>query len=620
MVKDEYSDKEKLIFTQNLFMYILVINCGSSSIKADVIDTLQQKSIIELDAERLPKTPLIQLNSQVVAYSGELTLEAVLAFCLQTIKDNLGGKPISGIGHRVVHGGDTYSQPVLLDEKVEQTIYDLIELAPLHNPANLAGIQKAKHVFADVPNIAVFDTAFHQSLPKRARQYAIDKALIKKYNIKRYGFHGTSHKYIAEKVGEYLKQDIKHLRIISCHLGNGASACAIEFGRSVETSMGMTPMEGLVMGTRSGDVDAGILTYLQSKENWTAQQTEDFLNKKSGLAGLSGLGNDMRDILQQASEGNEDARIAIQVFTHRLTKYIGAYAAVMSGVDVLVFTGGIGENSAEIRNRVCQGLDFLGILLDDDKNKATKLTNENEVANISDENARVKILAIKTDEQLAIALEAQKIIQEKNKVNCIPKIPIAISARHVHVTRETLDILYGKDYELTVYKPLSQPGQFAANETVTIVGTKNKFENVRILGPLRPKDQVEISKTDEFFLGVDAPVRESGNVAGTPGITLIGKNGATTIKEGVIVAWRHIHMHPDDAELFGVKDKDVVSVDVDDEERPLTFKNVLIRVSDKFKLEMHIDTDEGNAAEIKTGEEGYLMKTEKAVSLNTKNV
>lgn len=601
-------------------MNILTINCGSSSIKADVIDSNTKKPIVELSAERLPSTPNIKLNDTVLSYNGELTLEAILVFCLHEIKNTLKDKTINGIGHRVVHGGDVYSQPVLIDEKVEQTINDLIDLAPLHNPANLLGIQKVKQIFPNIPNIAVFDTAFHQTLPNRAKQYAIDKELIKKYNIKRYGFHGTSHKYISEKVGEYLKQDIKHLRIISCHLGNGASVCAIEFGRSVETSMGFTPMEGLVMGTRSGDIDPGIITFLQEKENWNHEQVENFLNKKSGLAGISGLGNDMRDILQKASEGNEDARTAIQVFTHRLTKYIGAYAAVMSGVDVLVFTGGIGENSAEIRNRVCQGLDFLGIMLDDDKNKSAKLSDENDIANLSDENARVKILAIKTDEQLAIAIEAQKILEEKNKVNCTPKIPIAISARHVHLTRETLDILYGKDYELTSYKPLSQPGQFAANEMVIIVGVKNKFENVRILGPLRPKDQIEISKTDEFFIGVDAPVRESGNVAGTPGITLIGPKGTAVLKEGVIIAWRHIHMHPTDAELFGVKDKDVVSVDVDDIDRPLTFKNVLIRVSEKYKLEMHIDTDEGNAAEIKTGEEGFLMKTQRAVSLNTKNV
>lgn len=601
-------------------MYILVINCGSSSIKADVIDTQLKKSILELDAERLPSTPFIQLNNEQIIYHGDLNFESIIRYCLHTIKSHLAEKQINGIGHRVVHGGDQYSQTVCIDAAVEAAIENLADLAPLHNPANLAGIRSAKEVFPAISNIAVFDTAFHQTMPKRAKQYAIDKNIIAKYNIKRYGFHGTSHKYIMERSGEYLKQDVKNLRILSCHLGNGASICAIEFGRSVETSMGLTPMEGLMMGTRSGDIDPGIITYLQNKEKWTSQETEDFLNKQSGLAGLSGLTNDMRDILQQASEGNEDARTAIQVFTHRITKYIGAYAAIMSGIDVLVFTGGIGENSADIRHRICQGLEFLGIMIDDDKNKSAKLNSDNDVANISDENGRVKILAIRTDEQVAIALETQKIIQEKNKVNTIPKIPIAISARHVHLSRATVDILFGKNYELTEFKPLSQPGQFAANETVTLIGLKNKIENVRILGPLRPKDQVEISKTDEFFLGIDAPVRESGHVEGSPGITLKTAHGEVAIKEGVIVAWRHIHMHPNDAALFGVQDKDIVSVDVDDDERPLTFKNVLIRVSDKFKLEMHIDTDEGNAAEIKKGEEGELVLSAKSVNLHDKNV
>ena len=602
-------------------MYILVVNCGSSSIKADVIDSISQSTLISFSAERIPAAPVLQLNKNNIAYNGEPTIDAILWVGLLSIKEALNDKVISGIGHRVVHGGSEYSQPVLIDDKVEQAIQNLIALAPLHNPINLIGIQKAKEVFADVPNVAVFDTAFHQTLPSRAKHYAIDKNIAQKHNIKRYGFHGTSHKYIVEKVGKFLKQDIKNLKIISCHLGSGASICAIEYGRSVEISMGLTPMEGLMMGTRSGDIDPGIITFLQENENWTANQVEDFLNKKSGLAGLSGLSNDMRDLIQKAEEGNEDARIAIQVFTHRITKYIGAYAAVMNGVDVVVFTAGIGENSAVIRNRICTGMDFLGIKIDEHKNDSVKLSKEADVVNISDENARVKVLAVKTDEQLAIALETQKIVEEKNKVNCVPKIPIAISARHVHLTRETVDVLFGKDYELTEYKPLSQPGQFAANETVTLVGKKNKIENVRILGPLRPKDQVEISKTDEFFLGIDAPVRESGKTEGSPGITLIGKDGATiTIPEGVIVAWRHIHMHPTDAAIFGVQDKDVVSVDIDDEERPLTFKNVLIRVSDKYKLEMHIDTDEGNAAELKRGEQGSLMHTFKAANLTDKNV
>ena len=601
-------------------MLILVMNAGSSSYKIDVIDSISQHTIVGLKAERVPQAPAIELNKNALIYTGEKTPDAVMRFCLAAIKDALKDQPLSGIGHRVAHGGADYSQPVLIDETVETAIEQLTEWAPLHHPAHLIGIRMAREVFGALPNVAVFDTAFHQTLPKRAMYYAIDKNIAAKYGIRRYGFHGTSHQYVALRAAQYLKEDISNLRIISCHLGNGSSICAIEYGRSVETSMGMTPTEGLVMGTRSGDVDAGMLTYLQQKEQWTPQQTEDFLNTKSGLAGLSGLSNDVRDILQQAEQGNEDARLAIQVFTHRLTKYIGAYAAVMGGVDVLLFTAGIGENSAEIRERVCLGMDFLGMRLDSFANASAKLSKEEDVALISEAHSRVKILAVKTDEQLAIALEAQKIIEEKNKVNRIPKIPIAISARHVHLTRETVDVLFGKDYALTEYKPLSQPGQFAAQEMVSLVGPKNTIERVRILGPLRPKDQVEISKTDEFFLGVDAPVRESGHVEGSPGITLTGPAGTVQLKEGVIVAWRHIHMHPDDAKIFGVKDKDVVSVDVDDEERPLTFRNVLIRVSDKYKLEMHIDTDEGNAAEIKSGEEGELVLCAKNVSLHERKV
>jgi acetate kinase len=601
-------------------MNILVVNCGSSSVKADVIDCRSGIPLFQLKAERLQAQPVIKLNGQQIEYHGEYVLESVLKFSLHRIQSELGIQTVSGIGHRVAHGGDVYYQPVVIDEEVERVIEAYSELAPLHNPANLAGIKACREIFAGVPNVAVFDISFHQSIPNRAKYYAIDKSIASKYHIQRFGFHGTSHKYVSERIGEFLHHDIKNLRILSCHLGNGSSVCAIEFGRSIETSMGMTPAEGLVMGTRSGDIDPGIVTYLQKKEGWTPQQTEDFLNNRSGMAGLTGMGNDMRDILEKAEQGDEDCRLAIQVFTHRITKYIGAYTAVMGGLDVLSFTGGIGENSVEMRNRICQGLNFLGIKIDEYKNKSVRLSGDAVVANISDENSRVKVLAVRTDEQLAIALETVKIIEQKDKVNTLPKIPIAISARHVHLCRSTVDVLFGKGYELTQYRPLSQPGQFAANETVAVIGPKNRILNVRILGPLRAKDQVEISKTDEFFLGVDAPVRESGHIEGTPGITLEGPRGTTTIKEGVIVALRHIHMHPNDAEIFEVKDHDIVSVDVDDPDRPLTFRNVLIRVSEQFRLEMHIDTDEGNAAEIKPGEAGTLMKTEAKATLAVKNV
>lgn len=601
-------------------MHILVVNCGSSSIKADVFQLPSAKIVHSLRVERISTTPLIQLNGNTLAAENIIGYEAVMTFSLEQLKNSLNGSILSGIGHRVVHGGSLYSQPILIDEDVEKTIASFSALAPLHNPVNLKGIQICKNVFKDIPQIAVFDTAFHSTLPTRAQFYAIDKEVAEKHQIKRYGFHGTSHQYVAQKAAAYLGVELRHLRLITCHLGNGGSITAVEFGRSVETSMGMTPLEGLVMGTRSGDVDPGVLLMLLQSGDFNADSLDKMLNEKSGLAGITGGLSDMRDIIAKSSAGDDACRLAIQLVTHRLRKYIGAYTAVMGGVDAIVFTGGIGENSAEIRHRATQRLDYLGAVIDEDMNRDIVLSQENDVALFSTPNSPVKLMAVRTDEQLAIANETLKILEERFKVNSTPKIPIAVSARHVHLCRETLDILYGKDYELTVKNPLSQPGQYAANEVLTITGPKNKIDKVRILGPLRPKDQVEISRTDEFFLGIDAPVRESGHVENTPGIMLTGPAGSVTIKEGVICAWRHIHMHPDDAAIFGVEDKDIVEVDVEDDVRPITFKNVLIRVSDKFKLEMHIDTDEGNAAEISNGEAGTLITTGQTCRLRKKNV
>jgi acetate kinase len=379
--------------------------------------------------------------------------------------------------------------------------------------------------------------------------------------------------------------------------------------------MGMTPLEGLVMGTRSGDVDAGVLLYLMQKEGMSTADLDRMLNKESGLEGITGE-HDMRDIEERAAGGDENARLGLQVFSHRLRKYIGAYAAVMGGADAIVFTGGIGENSAVIRERVAQRLEFLGAILNEDANRDADKDHPNAIADISTANSRCKLLVVPTDEQYEIARQAAVIAGERHKVKDETSvIPIAVSARHVHLTRETLDILFGKGHELTVHKWLSQPEQFAAKEKVTLVGPKNRIERVRILGPLRSQDQVEIARTDEFFLGVDAPVRASGHTKNTPGITLIGPAGSVTLREGVICAWRHIHMTPDDAARFGVEDKDVVEVSVSDGERGLTFGNVLVRVSPKYRLEMHIDTDEANAAELGQGALGVLVPTSRTAGL-----
>ena len=604
-------------------MNILVINCGSSSIKSALINAQTGQRLLTMSISRILDNPLIEINGKEVLQCMDCGHSSAFEAAIPLLLEHLGDILIHGIGHRVVHGGDYFDEATLIDTEVEYVIKELSELAPLHNPVNLLGIQQAQQFFPDLKHIAVFDTAFHQTLPNRAKTYAIPKDLREKYSIRRYGFHGTSHEYVAQLASKYLYDNIQNLRLITCHLGNGCSLAAIEYGRSIETSMGMTPLEGLVMGTRSGDIDAGILLYLKEKEGLTIEDVDDLLNKKSGLKGLSNATNDMRDIIAASINGDDDARLALQVFCHRVRKYIGAYAAVMGGVDAIIFTGGIGENSPIVRHRITQRLDFLGAIINEDKNHDVQLSTDTPIANFAMNHSRVKLLAIKTDEQYAIAQQTAKLLEKSSRnfgINPTPTIPVAVSARHMHITKETLEQLFGEGHELTVHKWLSQPGQFAAKERVTIVGPKNQIERVRILGPCRSKNQIEISRTDEFFLGIDAPIRQSGHTTNSPGCKVIGPKGAITLKEGVICAWRHIHMTPDDAKIFGVNDKDIVDVGIKTDDRSLVFGNVLVRVSPKYALEMHIDTDEGNAAEISRGAEGVLIATDGEATLKKKKL
>lgn len=601
-------------------MNILVLNVGSSSVKAVVINPINGQRRLEMMADNLLVKPTLKFSDGTTTLLQETGHEHALKVCLTVLAEKLSSTELAGVGHRVVHGGEAFDRPVRITDEVEQKIAALAPLAPLHNPVNLSGIRAARAQFSELDHFAIFDTAFHQSMPRRAKTYALPKDIMQAYGIRRYGFHGTSHQYVAQRAAKYLHNDLRNLRIITCHLGNGCSVAAIEFGRSVETSMGMTPLEGLVMGTRSGDLDPGIFTYLRKQTGRSTTEIETMLNRESGLLGLSGKSNDMRTILDAATNGDSDCQLALQVFTHRLRKYIGAYTAIMGGVDAIVFTGGIGENSAVVRHRAAQRLDYLGAVIYEDGNAAIQLTEDQPIAEFHARHSRVRLLAIKTDEQLAIARDCAKLIEKADQVNTLPVIPVAVSARHAHLTRATLDALFGKDYELTVRKWLSQPGQFAAEETITVVGPRNRIERVRILGPLRSKDQIEISRTDEFFLGIDAPIRESGKVSNTPGCKLIGPAGSVTIEDGLICAWRHIHMTPTDAAQFGVQDRDVVEVAVGSPERPVIFGNVLVRVSDKYKLEMHIDTDEGNAAEIRPGDEGVLTPTGQTGTLRKRRV
>lgn len=593
-------------------MNVLVLNCGSSSLKVSVLDPATGERFVDVLVERIgePRSILHVDGGPGETCPGEGHDEA-LAHVLPRIRARLGERTIDAVGHRVVHGGEQFVKPVRIDDAVEQAVDSLSPLAPLHNPENLAGIRAARHLLPAVPHVAVFDTAFHATLPPAARTYALPAALSERRGLRRYGFHGPSHGFVAARAAEHLGVSLRDLRLITCHLGNGCSITAIEYGRSVETSMGMTPLEGLVMGTRAGDVDAGVLIALLRDGEVDVDGLDDLLNRRSGLEGLSGAGHDLRDIERRAAEGDERCRLAIQVFTHRLRKYIGAYAAVMGGVDGIVFTGGIGEHSAEIRGRTLSRLDFLGVRLNEDRNQDAEVDDVHQpVCEISSPESRVKVLVVATDEERAIARHVLHLLRDAVPEGERAPIPVAVSARHVHLDRATCDALFGAGHPLHPEHPLTQPGQFASWERVTLVGPKGTLERVRVVGPLRDRPQVEVARTDEFTLGIDAPIRVSGDLDGTPGILLRGPEGEVRLDSGLICAQRHIHMTPEDAARYGVHDKDVVEVALDTEGRDVVYRDVAIRVKPTYKLEMHVDTDEGNAAELTQGTCGVLEPTE----------
>ncbi len=591
-------------------MLVLVLNSGSSSLKAAVLEASSGRRRAAGRVERIgepePQLRLDGSDNQPVSAADH---GAALAALLPLLLARLDGAPIEAVGHRVVHGGERFSQPTRIDDEVLHAIQALVPLAPLHNPPALAGIRAALEALPAIPHVAVFDTAFHASLPPAAHAYALPADLAQRHGLRRYGFHGTSHAWVARKAAHHLQSRLHELRIITCHLGNGCSAAAVEYGRSVDTTMGMTPLEGLVMGTRCGDLDPGLLLALMRREGLDIDQADKLLNERSGLAGLAGVGKDMRDIEAGAAEGDERCRLALQVFDHRLRRHIGGLAAVMGGVDAIVFTGGIGENSALARSRCCQRLDFLGARLDEDRNRDAALSAAQPVAIVSAEHSRVRLLVVATDEAQAIARQTTRLVRDSDKVQGELRIPIAISARHVHLTQPAVEALFGAGHQLTIHKPLRQPGQYAARETVTVLGPKRSLERVRVMGPCRGRCQVEISRTDEFYLGLDAPIRGSGDLDGTPGVVLVGPAGRLALDEGLICARRHIHMAPEHARQLGVQHKDVVDVAVDSQGRDLVFGDVLVRVKEGMVLDMHLDTDEGNAAEISTGAQAALVPT-----------
>ncbi|MGM9568661.1 MAG: acetate/propionate family kinase [Phascolarctobacterium sp.] len=389
-------------------MIVFVVNCGSSSIKYQLInmegEKVMAKGLVErigMEGSTLKHTPVgkytIDLKEDIPDHvvGIRMVLKALTHKEYGVIKDM---SEIDAVGHRVVHGGERFADSVLITGEVLQGIKACSEIAPLHNPPNLFGIEACMNIMKGVPQVAVFDTAFHQTMPKVAYLYGLPYELYVKYGLRRYGFHGTSHKYVAQRAAELMGEHMTDLRIITCHLGNGASITAIKYGKSIDTSMGYTPLEGLIMGTRSGEIDPAIIPFLMEKENMTAQQIDDYLNRRSGILGISGLSSDFRDLESAANRGDDRSQLAIDVFAYKVKKYIGGYVAAMGGVDAIVFTAGLGENSPFMRDKICNGLEYLGTRIDPDLNKVRGKERE-----ISVRRARVKIFVIPTNEELVIA-------------------------------------------------------------------------------------------------------------------------------------------------------------------------------------------------------------------------
>ncbi len=400
-------------------MIVLVLNCGSSSIKYQVIEMANGSNLLAKGlVERVGLADGI-LTHKVDGRDKYEIFEPIpdhnvgINLILETLIDKDFGvlqslNQIVAVGHRVAHGGEFFTESSLIDARVKSEIEKCIELAPLHNPANLKGILAMEKLLPGVPQVAVFDTSFHQGMPNFSYLYAIPYEYYEKYKVRRYGFHGTSHKYVAQKACRILGLDFNNTKIITCHLGNGASIAAIKNGKSVDTSMGFTPVEGLIMGTRSGDIDAGILLFLAEKENLSIKQVNDLVNKKSGVQGISGLSSDMRDLEIAAAKGHERAQLAIDMYYYRVKKYVGAYAAVMDGVDLIIFTGGIGENDDNIRAHVSEALDFMGIDFDADANRGVR--GQDKV--LTKPGSRVKVMSVTTNEELVIATDTANIISK----------------------------------------------------------------------------------------------------------------------------------------------------------------------------------------------------------------
>ncbi|MGM0602725.1 MAG: acetate/propionate family kinase [Bacillota bacterium] len=399
-------------------MKVFVLNCGSSSLKYQLInmedETVLAKGLVEKIGESSSALKHEPLNKEEVEITEKIDdHNKAIKMVLDILQDKTHGviedvDEISAVGHRVVHGGEKFSGSVLINNEVIEALKENIKLAPLHNPANLIGIEVSQKLMPETPDVGVFDTAFHQSMPEQSFLYAVPYSWYQENGVRRYGFHGTSHKFVSERAAEIDGRDYEDLKIITCHLGNGASIAAVDRGRVVDTSMGLTPLEGLAMGTRSGDIDPGIIPYIMKERDLSIEDVDEVLNKESGVLGISGVSNDFRDLSEAAEAGDHRAELALNIFCRRVKKYIGSYAAVLGGVDIIVFTAGIGENAVDVREMVLSDMEYFGICIDKKKNNC-----RGEELEISRAESAVKVYVIPTNEELVIAREAKKIIENR---------------------------------------------------------------------------------------------------------------------------------------------------------------------------------------------------------------
>jgi len=400
-------------------MKVLVVNTGSSSLKYQLIDSSNERMLAKGLCERIGLINGIHsytnsenksfVNECVIrdhAYAFKIMLEALISDEYGVLKDI---SEIDAVGHRVVHGGEKFNKPVLIDDSVIKIIEDCIDLAPLHNPAGISGIKVCQEILKDVPMVGVFDTAFHQTIPDYAYMYALPYEMYEKYGVRKYGFHGTNHRYVSRRAAEIMQKPLEKIKIVSCHLGSGASICAIDKGISIDNSMGFTPLAGLAMGTRSGTIDPSIISYIMDKKHMSVEEVNDYLNKNSGILGVSGISSDFRDLIKAKDEGHKRAQLALNIFAYRVKKYICEYVGVMGGIDALIFTAGVGENNAYIREAITNNLDIFGIKMDKKKNNAAKGE-----ADVSKDRSNVRILIIPANEELEIARQCKSLLEAVN--------------------------------------------------------------------------------------------------------------------------------------------------------------------------------------------------------------